>query len=233
MSGKRCVGTSPALHLPHRIGSVDRAAPAGYCCCKTRTRRPEFGDHDGRSKVTETLQAPDIGTAPAGLAERPSSVSHGASRRRTDHDPGQLRLRRTSDRAGGHDDPRHLRSAQAEDRQPADDAELRHPQPQGPRGRRPDVHEFGISARHGARQVRRSGLLHLRREGQDQSEAREVHAHARQGRASLRSRRDLCVYLDRGGGLRRQHPGHLRHPRPVEPDRGRALVAAWPERRGR
>ena len=32
----------------------------------------------------------------------------------------------------------------------------------------------------------------------------------------------LRLYLDRGGRLRRQHPGHLRHPRSVEPDRGRA-----------
>ncbi len=32
----------------------------------------------------------------------------------------------------------------------------------------------------------------------------------------------LRLYLDRGRGLRRQHPGHLRHPRSVEPDRGRA-----------
>ena len=180
--------------------------------------------------MTETLQAP-ASTSP----HASSNVRH-LSRMELPGGgqitiQGNFAYRRPPERAGRHDDPRHLRPAQTEDRQPADDAEFRHPHPQGPRGRRSDVHQFRISARHRARQVRRSGLLHLRREGQGQSEARQVHADPRQGRPSLRPRRDLRLYLDRGRRLRRQHPGHLRYPRSVEPGRGRPLVAEGPERR--
>ena len=76
-------------------------------------------------------------------------------------------------------------------------------------------------------------LPHLRRQGQDQSEADHVPQDPRQGRAPLRSRRELRLHLDRDGGLCRQHPGDLRHPQSVEADRGRALVHGEPARRRR
>ena len=81
--------------------------------------------------------------------------------------------------------------------------------------------------------ISRRRLPHLRRQGQDQSEAHHLPQDARQGRAPLRSRRELRLHLDRDGGLCRQHPGDLRHPQSVEAGRSRALVHGEPARRER
>ena len=96
---------------------------------------------------------------------------------------------------------------------------------QGARRRRHHGGQFRARAGQG-QSARISGrrLPHLRREGQDQSEAHHLPQDPRQGRAPLRPRRELRLHLDRDGGLCRQHPGHLRHPQSVEADRSRALV---------
>ena len=75
----------------------------------------------------------------------------------------------------------------------------------------------------GAR-ISRWRLSYLRHQGQDKSQACDLRENLRQGRASFRCRRKLRLYLHRNGGLRRQHPGHLRYPQSVQAGGGLALV---------
>ena len=137
-------------------------------------------------------------------------------------------------RPGRHHDPRHFRSAPSDDRQQADDS---HPWSHSHKVRVVGdlmVVNSEIEPGKGDRLAYPDGgfrIYDIKR--QDAAEADQLRQDACARRAPLRSRRELRLHLDRDGGLRRQHPRHLRHQKPVEAGRSLALVDAGPERGGR
>ena len=230
-------GLGRILHNPPMRATQRRRRRRCCRCCRGGSfRRTQSGRRAMNIATGDVLPAAD---ADAGAAPRGSSNIRHLSRMELPGGgqiviQGTHRLRRPSDRAGGHDDPRHLRSAQAEgavaDHVPASVVAYA----QGAGRRRHHGGQFRARAGQGQHsRISRRRLPHLRRQGQDQSEADHLPQDPRQGRASLRSRRELRLHLDRDGGLCRQHPGDLRHPQSVEADRGRALVHGEPARRQR
>ena len=155
--------------------------------------------------MSETLHSAesDAGTAPRASVECPPSLPSWkipgggqiCDRRR-------LRLCRLPDRAGGNVDPRHFRSAQAEDSLDHQPGASLVAFAQGARHRRHHGGQFRAAAAHrAAGGICRRRLSHLRHQGQDQSEAHQLREDARPRLSPLRSRRELRLHVDRDGRL--------------------------------
>ena len=124
-------------------------------------------------------------------------------------------------------DPRYFRSAQAEDSLDHQSGASLVALAQGARYRRHHGGQFrATAANRAAGGICRRRFSYLRHQGQDQSQAHQFREDAWPRLSSVRSRRELRLHVDGDGRLCRQHPGHLRHPQPVEARGGLTLVDA-------